>query len=200
MCSSRQRMRRSSPAAGSLSELAALGDTHDDDGCSPPALPLDGPPVASDANWTPAPVKKSPSDPNIARLPGKLVSRLLTRLLTLLVQRLAGTNRLVALIFAEFLSNLRKSEWLMKLVGRNVCQPVVQGIASGTQSRPDGDGLPFLGLNSPRPLSTVAARSPASCPSSSPDVCSRTPSPRSRAGGRGLVMPPLTLGTAAIND
>ena len=91
--------RSSSPAAGSLSELAALGDDHD--GCSsPPALPLDGPPVASDAHWTPAPVKKSSSDPNIARLPGKLVSRLLTRLLTLLVQRLAdseGTARALCL-------------------------------------------------------------------------------------------------------
>jgi hypothetical protein len=189
-----------------LAELAKQPVDSDgvDDECEPP---LDAPPVAP-AGWTPAPVVKSTSDPNIARLPGKMVSRVLTRLLTLLVQRLAGTNRLLALIIAEFVCALRKSEWLMKLVGKSVCHPVADGIATAAKERPDGDGLPFIAPNSPMPPTTGSVdvgrsptprcRSLSPSPSQSPAErwCARA-SPHRYTRVQDAEIPPLALGVAA---
>lgn len=125
-------MRRSSTVACDMFDITTVDD-------HPTA-----PPSATD--WIPTPVKKSPSDPNISRLPDKMISRLLTRIITMMAQRLVGTNRLVSMTFAELSLNLRKSEWLMKLFVKNLCQPVVQCFYNGTLP---GDGLPFFDPNSP---------------------------------------------------
>lgn len=207
------RMRRSSAMGGlSLAELAKQPVDNDDvEECEQPR-PLEAPPVAP-AGWTPAPVVKSTSDPNIARLPGKMMSRVLTRLLTLLVQRLTGTPRLLALIIAEFVCALRKSEWLMKLVGKNVCHPVTDGIVSAAKDRPDGDGLPFIAPNSPMPKTTRSVLAPTSrlspttrcrslspslCQSPEESLCTHAP-PHTCTRVHDATIPPLKLGAAATS-
>ena len=79
-------MRRSSAAGGlSLAELSRGGEDTDTAAAASATggasdvddapIALSAPPVCEDASWAPAPIVKSNSDPNIARLPGKLISR-----------------------------------------------------------------------------------------------------------------------------
>ena len=164
----------------SLADLAKQPFDDDADALYLPP-PRDAPPVAP-SGWSPAPLVKSISDPNIARLPGKLVSRVLTRLLTLLVQRLAGTNRLLALIIAEFVCALRKSEWLMQHVGNSVCWPVAAGIKTAAMERAIDDGLPFITPNSPTLPSTRSVDRPA--------ACALSPTTRCRSYARTCTSPP----------
>ena len=195
-------MRRSDTTRGlSLADLAKQPFDNDDadELYQPP--PLDAPPVAP-PGWAPAPVVKSASDPNIARLPGKLMSRVLTRFLSLLLQRLAGTNQLLALIIAEFVCALRKSEWLMKLVGNSVCRPVAAGIKTAVKERTVCDGLPFIAPNSPMLPSTRSVDRSAACPLSPTTRCSsyaRT-SPQGCTHMQDADIPPLVLGAAATSE
>ena len=225
-------MRRSSAAAAggglSLAELSrgappdaasatVAASTASDDDAAP--IALSAPPVCTDASWAPAQIVKSSSDPNIARLPGKLVSRFLTRFLTLVLRRSGGVSQLVAMLVAEFVCALRKSPWLLEVLGTNVAVPVAKGVVAGARGRAETDGIPCLGLNSPRPspprraqqmpaaklpAAKAASKSAVACPPVAPSVCatsssSRTPSPRGSplrrsSSARANAMPALTLG------
>ena len=164
-------------------------------------------------------MRKSCSDPNIARLPTRLVTRVLTRTLTALVHKVGRAPLLVAMVLAEFVCALRRSHWLLQMVlpaARRlpaVCScPAALGRAEPAAAT--SHASPAAGCNRPKlaiiqtkagpPTMAPSPRSPRSprspgCPASSSRTPSPACSPLSLRTNRPAPPPLLELGKNAIH-